>query len=151
MTDLPSVRSFRARYWAPLALALAMLAPFGPRPVVAGAAALLGDAVDDHAHRVSVRTSGVCSDVVIEHDAEAELGAAKQAGAGHEHREICLSRDADALLSKLTAGEAASAGAFGLELAEIPALTFSAVRLGVPPPDRSPPGLRALRTVVLIV
>jgi len=125
-------------------VALVMLAPFGPRPVVAGAAAWLGNAADDHEHRVSVRTSGVCADVVIEHD------AAKPDGSAHEHREICLSRGADALLSKLSAAGVVSA-AFGLALAPTSARASATAPRAAGLPDRSPPDLRALRTIILRV
>jgi hypothetical protein len=147
VTDLHAVRGL----WVFLALVLATLAPFGSRPVVAGAAALLGNAADDHEHRVSVRTSGVCADVVIEHDAKTPHDSAREGGARHEHREICLPRGADALLSRLSSAGLAAAGAWSLALAELPVRAFTATRLAARSPDRALPGLRALRTIVLVV
>jgi hypothetical protein len=88
---------------------------------------------------------------VIEHDAETPRDTAGEGDARHEHREICLSRGADALLSKLSAGGSAAAGAWSLALVELPARVFDAARLAARPPERAPSGLRALRTIVLLV
>jgi hypothetical protein len=136
---------------AVLALALGLAAPFGPREVVVGAVALLGNAADEHDHRVSVRTEGSCADVVIEHAAETPHDAAREGGARHEHRELCLSRSADALLSKLRVPGADLGGSWRLPIgwlcqpapATAPASEASAAG--------APSDARALRTVVLLV
>lgn len=137
------------RLGAALATALVLLTPFAPRTLAAGAVAALGNAAGEHEHRVSVRTSGACADLVIEHAAETPHDTVREEGARHEHREICLARPADALTSNLVSGGSGSGAAWRLPLgaAPLPPLcpSFAAADLFAP----AARGARALRNVVL--
>jgi hypothetical protein len=118
---------------------------------VVGAVALLGNAADPHDHRVSVRTEGSCADVVIEHAAETPHDTAQEGGARHEHRELCLSRSADALLSKLPAPGAELGGSWSLPIAWLPQPALVTAPASEGSPAGAPLDARALRTVVLLV